>query len=161
MQSTRESSCRATLRALLEARLADFTGLGGCTAADCEAVLGPSVAGPALADAWGAARLHPASQVAPNGVEVWLSGDSVIALEVVAPRLGKSLVAARGEPEGRLKSELCSDWQQWIYCSRGLTFHVSRIDGEIKTLYGYPPMTLSEFTQSGIAHVRTEEIPLE
>ncbi len=161
MQSMLDSPCRSALKGLAEGRLAAWNGLDGCTAADAEATLGNSTAGPALADAWGKPRYHPGGPGTPHGVQMWLHDDRIYALKVVSPRLDQPFVAVLGEPESKLDSALSSDWQQWVYCSRGLTLHVTWGGGDVHVLYGYTPMSVSDFARSEIARVRNREYPLE
>ena len=54
------AGCRGALKALGEGRLAGWIGLRDCTEADADAALGAGQPGPALANAWGRARHHPA-----------------------------------------------------------------------------------------------------
>jgi hypothetical protein len=152
--------CRAALKALGEGRLAGWVGLSRCTEADAEAALGAGRPGPALADAWGRARHHPGGPATPHGVDLWLDGARIIALQVVSPRIDPPLLAALGEPDARIESGLSSDWEQWVYASRGLVAHVAPPHNEIRTLYGFAPMAMSDFLKSAIAHVHTEEYPL-
>ena len=85
----------------------------------------------------------------------------MVALLVVAPRVEPPLLVGLGEPEGRIASGLSSDWKQWAYPSRGLAAHVARPRDEVRALYGFSPMPMSEFLKSEIALVRDEEYPVK
>jgi len=161
MDAKPRAPCRAPLKALAEGRLTGWIGLGGCTEADAEAALGAGRPGPALADAWGRARRYPGGPATPYGVDLWLHGPRIIAISVAAPRIDPPLITALGEPETRIESGLSSDWEQWAYPGRGLAAHVDPRRNEVHVLYGFSPMTISDFLKSEIAHVRAEEYPLQ
>jgi len=156
----RPAPCRAALKALTEGRLAGWIGLDGCSEVDTEVALGAGRPGPALANAWGRARKHPGGPATPYGVDVWLDGPRVTAISVAAARIDPPLIAALGEPEARIESGLSSDWEQWAYPRRGLAAHVDARRNEVRVLYGFSPMAVSDFLKSEIAQVHSEEYPL-
>ena len=59
----------------------------------------------------------------------------------------------------KIGSGLSSDWEQWVYSTRGLTAHVDP-HHIVMVVYAYEPMSTTDFLQSPIAHVYTTEYPI-
>lgn len=150
--------CRVALTALAADELDQFHGLGPCGRVDAEGTLGDSGDAPSQFDPMGEYRVF----TRPGGsVIAWFLADEIRVVELLYPKLHRSLAAELGPPESKLRSKLSPDWDQWVYAARGLTAHVSRKSGEVVALFAYRPTTLEAFLQSDIARVSKSESPLE
>jgi hypothetical protein len=153
-----DASCQAALAALAGGRLDEFRGLGSCGRVDAEAALGSSGDAPSKFEQFGEYRPY----TTPGGtVLVWFLSDDIRVVQLLYPKLKRPLVALVGEPEAKAKSQLSSEWEQWIYASRGMTAHVRRGAGDVVALYAYRPSTVEAFLQTDIARVAKSEAPVE
>ncbi len=129
-----------------------------------EQALGPTPSGPdgvaLLGDSLSGFRLYPATSAAPHGLTVWFVENKIVAVQISQPHLDRPLKEQIGEPEATAPSLLKTLQTQWIYASRGLTAHVSKMSGTISSLYAYRPMTVAEFLSSSLSRVSSRRIPL-
>jgi pyruvate/2-oxoglutarate dehydrogenase complex dihydrolipoamide acyltransferase (E2) component len=152
------AECQRALAALAGVRLDEFHGLGSCGRVDAEAALGSSGDAPSRFEQLGEYRPYRT----PGGtILVWFLSDDIRVMQLLYPRLPRPLRALVGEPEAKVRSELSSEWEQWIYASRGMTAHVRRGTNDVVALYAYRPSTVEAFLKTDIARVAKSEAPLE
>jgi hypothetical protein len=153
-----DAACTAGLSALADGQLEGFAGLGKCGRVDAEAALGSSGEGPSKFEQFGEYRVYPHGA---GSVLVWFLADDIRVLQLIYPKLKKPLKSALGEPEAKIESALSTDWDQWVYASKGLTAHVERTTGKVSALFAYRPTTVDAFLKTDIAKVAKSEAPLE
>jgi hypothetical protein len=153
-----DASCQENLATLVAGKLDGWKGLGRCGRIDAETALGSSGDAPSKFEQFGEYRVYPR----PGGhVFVWFLSDDIRVLQLLYPKLPRTLSSLLGAPEKKVKSELSGDWDQWVYASRGLTAHVKRSSEEVVTLFAYQPTTVDAFLKTDIARVAKGEAPIE
>jgi len=152
-----DSECQSAIAALAGGRLDEFRGLGKCGRVDAEAALGSSGDAPSKFEQFGEYRPYST----PGGtILVWFLSDDIRVMQLLYPKLKRPLRALVGDPEAKVRSELSSEWEQWVYASRGMTAHVKRGSSDVVALYAYRPSTVEAFLKTDIARVASES-PLE
>jgi len=153
-----DGACQTDLGALVAGRLDGFRGLGKCGRVDAESALGSSGDQPSKFEQFGEYRVYPR----PDGtVLVWFLSDDIRVMQRLFPKLQNPLKAQLGEPEVKVPSGLSTEWEQWVYATRGLTAHVKRQGGEVVALFVYRATTVDAFLASDIAKVTKGDAPLE
>jgi hypothetical protein len=153
-----DERCHAQLAALVDGQLDRFAGVPRCGRADAEAALGPSGDEPSRFEQLGEYRVYPR---ASGRVMVWFAADDIRVMQLVYPKLPRTIDALLGAPEGKAQSGLSTEWEQWIYAGRGLTAHVRRGSKEVVALFAYPATTVDAFLATDIARVAKRQSPVE
>jgi hypothetical protein len=147
-----EAGRTSSLQALAAGELADFRGLGPADdRAAAEAAFGPSEPGPdgigPLMGELTPFRRYGAVAVGPYGVVVWFGAENrVLLVDVPSPALDAAALLPLGEPELDAESGLEAFHSQLAWPSRGLAAHVSRVDGSVRALYAFGPMSGEEYS---------------
>jgi hypothetical protein len=153
-----DPTCQAELSAFAAGRLGGFRGLERCGRVDAEAALGSSGDAPSRFEQFGEYRVYPHPH---GGVLVWFLADDVRLVERTYPKLDPPLDRQLGAPEAKAPSKLSTDWEQWIYASRGISAHVDRASGEVAALFAFRPTTVEGFLRTDVAHAAKGEAPVE
>jgi hypothetical protein len=156
-QRTSDAGCRDALGALARADLAAFR-LGSCGRIDAERAFGSSGDLPSRFEQFGEYRVYHS---AGNSILVWLLADNIRVMQLLYPKLPQPIATLLGAPDAKAPSKLSSDWEQWIYASRGITAHVKPATGEVITLFAFQPTSVAAFLETNIARVSKSEAPIE
>jgi len=161
---TTTHDCTLALRALASGDYAPWHGLGdACTTTQALAALGQPQSGDLTGDVGGSPtryRIYPGTAVVPDGIYVWDVDDRIMLIRLHAVAATRPISDQLGEPDARQPSNMPGFKTQWVYASRGLTFHVDDGTGDIAFVYAYRPMTTDEFRASWLSRVEIRRTPV-